>query len=1288
MSLLDDYFKTDKRKVISKESTPYDGDTIDGLRIAGVDAPEKPTWETDKSGRGRYTEGVYADEYTEMLEEGIDRGYDRGRFTGEKSYKRPVTRLETLYGSDYAVEYTKEGLLNPSRYAVDDINIGMAHANSLMNQAVNGTRDLPAWKQAEMLTTQALGGKPTLTSDQLTGLYADTPYSRGSGAFSVSESAEYWWMTNKTALDGLYALFDEEEGRRRILERQKEFGQRIDDDLVVSLDDIEGVGDAFAWLGNALVIQGPDYAIMAGGATAGAAIGTAILPGPGTVIGGTIGGFIGIGYNYLKSVGNYVAEDVEVNNEVNQGEALVVGAGITLLDRLGVRGVKTPMSKIFSKEGKEEVAQKMVDSGEAKDITEALTKLDQEAFRIVKDMRRDFQFEEAAFKTNKQITLGTIRELTTKGGEEAITEMSQELLQYITIHGTPQNGEDWKKMGWRLADAAAAGGAVGTVYSIPRSLRDRADLIDLRNTATSTWSPETSSTFAKKVFDTNKVWGETTVEEAISEYPTEGDTRGESFDELRTHFKGNYMTSGFKKTARNPLQTGTSSVKAMGQDDVLYNQDGEIIPEIALIQNIEGGAQTMSGGSLYNSERANLNQLEMEISWLGDPESTFKDRDALESTIRKMKNAPRDLKGRPITDSTWTQTEIEYAAIIAGGIQHTMNNVTQIYGTTKEHGKNVPAFTIDPRDHMNYYFQSSLPAIDKLKPHTEDAINRLADHPVPANLRYKTKKPGDKLGKAEAARLINNIIQQKDVRETARDLYDLQVEDVLKPYYPESEFDKLATKISAEVVSSTREFYRGKNNVKYARMINAVKKRHPEMSERLDEYAFDLGNQVDKHDGNFARMKSDKARAAQDYARTFTTVGVLDKSVFAQFAEVFWGQLGQDKPFLEAVQGIAYGWFDANRRYYSKKKSEAVKDYKYYGYEDDTVLQHGVAYDQVINRNINQWFFRLSQNAPAMEATRMDRMAGFTRVLSNLGRDLAGVDLSKLENLSGPQIEAYEQIVHMGGKPTLVVKAYSQIWDTVKHADYSKLSKGVQRKIQEGKILDPEVIEELNDIDDLAMEAGVQEELFQLWDHMVPKFVDEMVVRVKPGSRPAWFEDQRWGIPLLTQYLTYTAQWHANQLPRIYQKHMKGSSARMTYSAFAFAAGAILAAYYAQFLKDWITYGEESPYLSKGGDLHRALHYSGLFGWVGEAEQRFIRGPYGFGAAAQAFSDTDKSLVGETLESLFESPTISHIEKIGEKIAKGRYQDAAERAIPGADIRVFRQDDEPASALDLFFSGE
>jgi hypothetical protein len=110
--------------------------------------------------------------------------------------------------------------------------------------------------------------------------------------------------------------------------------------------------------------------------------------------------------------------------------------------------------------------------------------------------------------------------------------------------------------------------------------------------------------------------------------------------------------------------------------------------------------------------------------------------------------------------------------------------------------------------------------------------------------------------------------------------------------------------------------------------------------------------------------------------------------------------------------------------------------------------------------------------------------------------------------------------------------------------------------------------------------------------------VDSRIVNPQVGNLPKYYHDPR--LRVFTAMTRFIAGLTANVLPRLYMDYIKDGNAGMRYQAFAVMMMAVTFAYLANGLKDMLAYGDdENPYLKSRGEVaQRALYGSGLLGRV------------------------------------------------------------------------------------------
>ena len=116
-------------------------------------------------------------------------------------------------------------------------------------------------------------------------------------------------------------------------------------------------------------------------------------------------------------------------------------------------------------------------------------------------------------------------------------------------------------------------------------------------------------------------------------------------------------------------------------------------------------------------------------------------------------------------------------------------------------------------------------------------------------------------------------------------------------------------------------------------------------------------------------------------------------------------------------------------------------------------------------------------------------------------------------------------------------------------------------------------------------------------------YINQAVALPGASNRPLFYQDPR--LALFTQFNGYVSTFTANHLPRLWTEYVGRGRPSMKYSTFAMMAMMIFMGFASQYLKDWLKYGEPTPYLNSQEVLRRAVNSSGLLG-QGERALNFV----------------------------------------------------------------------------------
>jgi len=1222
---------TDSTKAIESEGSialPNEK-TIESHRILDIDAPEYP--KLTKEGEFKSPE-YFAQDYRDLVESKINEGgFTSLNPTGKKDvYGRQLSTIEDSAGLSLGYDLTQQGYLEPSRYSLDNLNLAAAGDRAVLNSKAKLDEDmmvqsyLPAWKQIENAVQQRMK-MDTIDRDinvsSLSRVFQDQSDPMGYEPDSqVVDSVQLWWYQTKGAFEGLKALAGVESGYQGMKDVEKDIYENIDPNTVLSLQQVEDPLDFLSFARNMLISQGIDYAVLAGGGAAGTAIG-----GP---VGGVIGASIALGYNFLKSTGNVAQEQYGVTGEVDPGEALFLGTVITALDKISA-GARLSPYQVLTKEGMEATVKQVA---KANSISEAAARklVKQTTAEEIRKIATQIGIKSTAIATSRDLTLSMLTGLGKKAGLEGGTELVQEGLQALTINGIPETAQEWEDLGWRAADAFVGGSVVGGVYNIGDSLRQRHEVEMLQDSLFNEYDPKRSSFDTKTYMEGTKAakrdYGTVSTEQIIRQYRDKvNQDEGPTFDErVKNARVTNYVGSALAKISRGEYIPLLSSVHNMFRGKI-RNEDGSINTAVLALSDIEGGTSVLHGNTKYDNELMALGEYTLRYKWLDNLEHLNVDKQKFDTIVKELRD-----NFFQVNLTNLSPEDKELANNIKQQVGYLNAEILEEYRKVGLPKKKLQA--LESKGFGGLLLANDIPDTKLIRQNYGKFINELAKLTFDDGI-YQGRKVGE-----EEAETITKRLFKGDLAYVEGRLEAIKNKDSLKEFFPVSSYDTLRNKALKHIVNINRNKFTGDENALYAAILNdAVNKGLSE--EKANELAFDLKQLFDKQAGTFGRLKNKALSTTQDVTRSMTSFALMDNVIFSQMGEVMISFIGTNQPVSKQLSGFAKNFVTAiadslpiisKKR--EKQQAERVakgedltpKDImKLSGFKHEELLQQqGTDLDNKFLRKAQSIFYKVNLLQQSTDALRLNRMMAAQDSFDQIVEELVNADFN---NLTHNQAKHAARLASYGIDVERLVSLY-KIRPTYKFKNIGKLSEK-----------DPSY--------------RAVKELEKIWIKALPKFIDEFTVRVKPGSRPTIYEDSRFGLPFLTQYLSFISHFHANILPKLYQNYLRTGTTKMAYTTFQQMALAITAAYVSQYLKDLLLKGELHPNLKDGGDIQRAIEYSGLLGQGQDLVNVAIGNSYGM--ETKGFFDYFTS-----------SPTISHFTNVGKDIAKEDYTGAAQRALP------------------------
>tara|TARA_R110000822_G_scaffold91902_2_gene211666 strand:- start:2556 stop:6617 length:4062 start_codon:yes stop_codon:yes gene_type:complete len=901
----------------------------------------------------------------------------------------------------------------------------------------------------------------------------------------------------------------------------------------------------------------------------------------------------------------------------NLGIAVVAGAAMTFLDRLGIRGLVSP-SMMITKEGRDQAIKaiarsKSISEGEASKLLLNFSK--KEMLTYIDDAK--------AFGANQILKGNLFREgvksLTKSTLGEGATEALQELTEYTAAVIGSEKEWDYDEIENRMTNAIVAGGLMGAGFATPGvaiQVGDWKSIVDFEGVDDGRFDNVNTKYRKEEESEFGYVRSVEEVSEKVrAEYDKNyTDNKGVKGDDHINDLADKHKPPGttiehIKAFIHNPLVAVRASVRdtfaeAMGKSRT-----------VAQIQDILGSVRNKVHGGAGYIQQQQLMMAEYR-KYIGETE-----------TVEASFDVPKGMSSKGRTDYVSTIMYKFYREVVEPATKtksswdwskaspDVLARKDAIIKLDIGIRKNAEALRNGNNKAKKYTDEKPIEFLpDWGYRHKSFRKEYIASH---KDLFINTLTSSYGMSHAEATELTNAIVNENQVS-TLGDAFDMTRGGVSPSSQKRRtmhisdrpEFDKfLEQNIFKNMDDASRESARfqvhrkfvGKDSIYINKMLANVRKdlyktMNPEDANRLlYKIAYKLRNMLNAESGNYNRIENESIKQGQKYLTLVATLQGLSNAAFSSMPEMAMLPLGVSRDVLvknAATQGYLFGeavgsWIRNNAvmlriaqpredptTYLDRKiaevrsKGEADPRYIFYtnmkqllretgfkAQETGAATTTGVQETNEMTKGLTDAYFKANFLHDQQDMHRMVRLSLFNDFL----------------------IEKLDLIESKKGEEDTV---------GVSEAKYMLRELGISlhtiapiaNMLKEGKELS-------------ANDASKYKREFL---NGAANFVNQAVPLPNAFNRPLFYSDPRFA--LLTQFNGFTSTFTANQLPMLWDQLKGKGSKGLTYGTFATMGSMLALAFISQGIKDELKYGETSPYLTDNQKIQRAIYSSGLLG--------------------------------------------------------------------------------------------
>ena len=943
----------------------------------------------------------------------------------------------------------------------------------------------------------------------------------------------------------------------------------LDAPMLRNLDyrDVDDVWSAWGYLTNNVAMSAPYLITLTAGT---------LLGGVGGVVGA---GAVGIAYG---SIGGSYAGQVwnDIQGPKGRAEAagsIMAGTAMAVLDRLGLAVIMKP-SQLLTKKGREEVI-KALAKKENISIAAATTKLNKISKAQIKEVISGMG-NFASDNINNSAILRRILAGAGRGGlAESITEAAQEGLGYSASAAMSEGGlkqnfnpNEFTNL---ITSAAVAGGTLGASFSSAGQVIDVGDRYAMQK-GLMLGSSKTMNEYDRLSADIGNVGS---VENIITELQNK--TKNKDPDNTNANITVNYAEQG--KINRGTIWDKIKNAPKYLPELYRASSTTAFRPELLRRSPALQKLYALAGqplGRLYSGRDVQAREAQIRADLLEtiNPKRTFK-RFGMKDSV---KNSQR------ISDMIRRYERGERDPEI-------INNLVAIEATIKE----LEQFAEKDYVFKNVTYQNQKEGRDPLKKTDKWWLKHQSwDWKKVRQNRdewFKFMRDNTNYSAVELDILYNKISNN----EPATDFSLVEGVEFL-PGSTKGRRDEISDKPGYEKFANTNILQnmvdaasQNAKYVAYTEYFGAGGKYLDELfidmkndgltDEEIAEVAYHTKAIIDAGTGNFNPIQNKMLSRLQNTAAFYSAMVGLPLSAISSFPEfamiLYQGRGGKD--VRNGINSATGTIVDMLKNVMNRKENKALSNIPHAEidskaqqrltksglFNDDAAIatRLGLGETDISKAWWQKQFYKFSLIAGITQSQRAIAASAVAGFVSDRIRILAakpeGVEYNQ------DQLDVYNQLKNLGMDVDKMLELYN-------------------------KYNNQEMFDSLMDADNAT--AVDNEFINDQMDTVTWYFTNDRIQNPQAYNRPLFFQDPHY--QLFVQFNGFISTFTANIIPKLYNDYLKNGSPRMKYNTFAMMVTMMAMAGASQWLKDYIKFGQSTPYLSNAQLVQRALQASGLLG--------------------------------------------------------------------------------------------